>query len=304
MHKSWVLLLVCFANLSAAQQRNHGMLMIWPLSNGLFVAVNTVCEPAHVAATPFSCFSGDNIEGRIQFDPSGHILSGRETKTWVGYSFDAEKTGSGDTIRFTMSAAKGPGAEGMTQLPLPKFNGGPVVVAPGDVIRIPLLVNPNTGQTLIDEVQLFTHEVSGEDVLGPAGEAHDLTFQDVQMKWMNGIGSVNGKQVQTVSGGSTGTVVWYSFEELGTAVLSFFPQSAAGFEKAGQIQGKTLQFQIGSNNYEWNCSEPILPGDGVYNLYVHWDSRVVTSGAWSSTKSAEAALQAISQLMIDQQSQN
>lgn len=109
--------------------------------------------------------------------------------------------------------------------------------------------------------------------------------------------------MQTVHGGSTGTVVWYSLEGLGTAVLSFSPQSAAGFEKAGQIQGKTLQFQIGSDIYKWDCSEPILPGDGIYNLYVHWDPQVVKAGAWSSTRSVEAALQAISQMMTDEKRQ-
>jgi hypothetical protein len=54
-------------------------------------------------------------------------------------------------------------------------------------------------------------------------------------------------------------------------VLSFVPQAAPGFQKTGVIRGRTLQFSVGSDEYEWRCTEPILPGGGAYNLYVYFD---------------------------------
>ncbi len=303
MSTTWIVTLFCAAALSGAEQRHAGMIMSMSLSDGLFVMINTVCEPVVAGTSPFSCFSGNGIYGSIHVNPLSHILSApRTTKTWVGYSFDARKTGQGAMIELTLAPATGPGPKGLTQVPLPKFDGGPFIIEPGNIVRIPLLVSMSTGQTLVDEIQIFTRPVSSEEVfansLGTA-EPRDFTVQDVEMKWLNGTVFLNGMEAQTIHGGSTGQVIWYSYEGIGTAVLSLVPQSAPGFQKAGTIHGRTLQFQVGSDLYEWKCTEPILPGDGPYNLYVHWDSRAKKLGEYGSSSTGELALEAIADSLAD-----
>lgn len=304
MKPRWMLLLLCAACLAADEPRHTGMIMSMPLSNGLFVVVNTWCSPAVAGTNPFACLGQNGIQGSFRFDPYAHILSAVKSGTWFGYAFSAEKTGIGDGIRVSIgptSATAGPA--GYTQVPLPKYNGGPFTIAPGDIVRMPLLVNASTGQTLIDEMQIFMHPVSTDEVLGDSlnsGLPRDFTLQDVEMKWLGGTLLVNGKEVKSMGGsGATGTVVWYSYDGIGTAALSFLPQAAPGFQKAGVIRGRTLKFTQGSDQYEWRCTDPILPGGGVYNLYVYWTPLSRGPGGHGSALTGEEALRAISAMAAE-----
>ncbi|MGD0047643.1 MAG: hypothetical protein ABSE42_11560 [Bryobacteraceae bacterium] len=299
MIKRWMLLPLFAAGLAGAEPRHAGMVMSWTNPDtGLVVVTNTWCEPPVEGASAFACLGANEIQGGIGLHPYAHIISARQTKTWFGYAFNIEKTGKGDGLRLSIGpAAATAGPAGFTQVPLPKYDAGPFMIEPGDIVRIPLLVNPSTGQTLIDEIQIFTHAVDTNELFADPAKAEaprDFTVQDVEMKWFDGTLFLNKKEVKTVHGGARGTVVWYSDEGIGTAVMSFLPQSAPGFQKAGVISGRTIKFTIGSNEYEWRCKEPILPGDGTYNLYVHWDPRPRHPGGHGSASTGEGALRSIS----------
>jgi hypothetical protein len=302
MKTRWILLLLCAGCLAADEPRHTGMVMPITLSDkGLYIVFNTWCSPPMAGTNPFACLGSDGIGGTFRLEPYAHLLSAQKEKTWFGYTFSAEKTGNGDSIRLSIGpASASAGPTGYTQVPLPKFNGGPFTIAPGDIVRMPLLVNPSTGQTLIDEMQIFTHPVSIEDVFGDSlssGPARDFTLQDVRMKWLGGTALLNGKEVKSMGdSGATGAVIWYSYDGVGTAALSFLPQAAPGFQKAGIIRGRTLQFSIGPDKYEWRCAEPILPGAGVYNLYVYFDPRPVPPGGHGATTTGEQALKVIADL--------
>ncbi len=226
-----------------------------------------------------------------------------ESKTWFGYSFTATKTGNGDSIQLSIGTVRDDkGPAGFNQVPMPKYYPGPFTLAPGDILRMPLLINRDTGQTLVDELQIFTHSVTTEEAIGPtlrAGTARDFSLQDVEMRLIGGSLLVNGK-VEERMGGGLGAVVWYSKKGLGPTILSFAPQPDPRFRKAGVIQGRTLRFQIGSNQYEWRCPEPILPG-GPYNLYVYWDPGAkYQDAAFGAAKTGEIALKTIALMGVQQ----
>ncbi|MGB7761842.1 MAG: hypothetical protein WBL61_18560 [Bryobacteraceae bacterium] len=294
----WMLLPLFAACLAGAEPRHAGMVMSWTNPDtGLAVVTNTWCEPPVADGNPFACLGANEIQGGIGLHPYGHIISARQSKTWFGYAFNIEKTGKGDGMRLSIGpAAATAGPAGFTQVPLPKYDAGPFTIEPGDIVRIPLLVNPNTGQTLIDEIQIFTHPVDTNELFADSAKTEaprDFALRDVEMTWLDGTLFVNKKQVKTVGGGATGTVVWYSYEGIGTVVMTFLPQSAPGFQKAGVISGRTLKFTVGSNEYEWRCKGPILPGDGEYNLYVHFDPRALKPGSHGSSSGGEAAVKGI-----------
>jgi len=292
--------LLCAVSLAGADRRS-GMVMSVPLPNGLVAVFNTVCQPAVPGTNPFACLGTNELQGSFGFDPNVHILSAPHSKTWFGYSFTAELTGHGDEIRLTLGAASASaGPKGLTQVPLPKYDAGPFTIAPGDILRMPLLVNPGTGQTLIDEIQIFARRDAADGLfsdLSNPGEPRDFRLEDVQMRWLGGTLFVNGKETKKMgTSGATGTVIWYSYEDAGTAVFTFLPQSLPGFSQAGIVYGRTLRFHAGSDEYEWRCSEPILPGDGTYKLYVYWDAQPRTPGGHGAASTAQQALASVARL--------
>jgi hypothetical protein len=59
-------------------------------------------------------------------------------------------------------------------------------------------------------------------------------------------------------------------------LFSLLPQvliktPAPPFQKAGEIRGSTMTFQLGRDTYEINCEGRIAPGSGAYTLYVSHD---------------------------------
>jgi hypothetical protein len=295
MRAKWIMMApLSVVLLTVAQERPAGIGVSLRLANGLFVAANTYCDPLLPGQNPFACLDQNEIGAHLLFHPDTYIIVARRSKTWFGYSFTAEKSSQGDTIRLTIgppSLSAGPA--GYMQLPLPKFDSGPFTLAPGDILRMPLLVNPTTGQTLFNELQFFTSSPSHEEAFGPsAGIPRDFALQDVQMN-LRGTLLVNDKDVKITGGSRGGPVIFYGKQGFGTTFLSVIPQ-AEPFRKAGVIRDRTLRFQIGTDQYEWRCAEPILPGDGAYNVYVYWDPAAATNDFYfGSAKSGEAAMKGI-----------
>ncbi len=230
----------------------------------------------------------------MHFRLDTYIIVARRSKTWFGYSFAAEKGSQQNTIRLTLqSPSPSAGPEGYAQVPLPKIDAGPFMLAQGDILRMPLLVNSKTGQTLFSELQFFTRRPSSEEAFGRNSEMpRDFALPDVQMN-LNGTLFVNQKELEISGAGRGGPVIFYGKQGTGTTFLSFIPQPEP-FQKAGVIRDRSMRFQIGTDQYEWRCVEPILPGDGAYNVYAYWDPAATTSGfSFGFAKSGEAALRII-----------
>lgn len=296
MSAKWIGWLPAFAMVvSAAEQRPIGMTMSWPLANGLYVVAHTYCTPPHAGASPFACLGQNGIEGRLAFHPDGHVLIARESRTWFGYSFTAERTSNDEKVRLSIgSASASAGTAGLQQLPLPRYDAGPFTLAPGDIVRIPLLVNHATGQTLIDELQIFTHEVQNVSELFTSESPRDFSFEDVYLRLKDCTLRVNSNQIEDSNVNATGRAVWYARKDMGSVALTFLPEATPGFRQVGVIRGRTLQFTVNSDQYEWRCAEPILPGDYAYNVYVHWDAFAYPGGlTYGSAGNGEQALKAI-----------
>ncbi len=294
MRKRLLLLVpLCTALMSGAEERRPGLTISSQLNDGLSVSVYTYCT----GKSPAACLGQSGIEALMpSHNPRAYVVVARRSRSWFGYSFTAERIGNEDTVQVSigpLSPESGP--EGFAQVPLPKYDPGPFTLAPGDILRIPLLVNPNTNETLISDLQFSPNPVS-HGFIGPAlntENPRDFALQDVQMRLVQFELLVNGKKVKGVGGSGEGRVVWYTIEGLSSGVLAFAPQSEPGFRKGGVIQGRTMRYRIGSDEYEWRSTEPILSGSGAYNLYLYSEPGAGKGATYGWGVSAEGALKGI-----------
>ena len=69
-----------------------------------------------------------------------------------------------------------------------------------------------------------------------------------------------------MGGAVTGTSAWIYVPGKGRFWFSLSPKPR--YEKAGSIQGDTLQFEWGGTKYRLECEAPIVTGGGEWVLYV------------------------------------
>lgn len=146
---------------------------------------------------------------------------------------------------------------------LPKY---PVIpgLKIGDTVALDLMVNPSTGQRVVDYLTLIQAHA-------PLGPPHDFSLSDIRLSLdapeivANGKPFPNpGKPLGAVSGG---VVVLY-IEGYGRFILSLFPEPTLGFRKGGFVAGNTLTFREGATDFRIVSKGPIAPGDSQYNLYL------------------------------------
>jgi len=161
--------------------------------------------------------------------------------------------------------------EGLTAVSLARYPA-PQTVRIGDTLSLDLLINPYTGQKVVDYLTI------GDPLRGKTatGQAHDFAASDAELQVNKPRISVNGTEVEVSHSEAvslSGHIVRIYLRQYGRLGFSLVPRvlptaSAAAFLKAGEIRGSTLTFQLGGNNFEINCEGQIAPGPGAYNLYV------------------------------------
>jgi hypothetical protein len=201
-------------------------------------------------------------QGRVH-----HIISDSANKRQFGYDLLVEPSPDGNTVQLRIEPVKPSNPPvfsalpGWTLLELPKY---PVIpkVRVGDTVALDLLVNPATGQKIVDYLTV---------VRRTEGPSHDFTLADVELTLMEPRVRLNGKLVETTDnfqGGISGTVVWLYLAGHGRFVLSLFPNEKLGFRKNGVTSFNTLTFREGAAEYRVDCNRAIAPGSQRYNLYV------------------------------------
>ena len=142
-----------------------------------------------------------------------------------------------------------------TKLGLSRY---PVVpdVRVGDTVTIDLLVNPATGQKIVDYISLKR----SIDQSVP----QDFTLAEAVLEWNTPTVSINGKLAESSppGGGTTGSVLWFYLPGRGEYVISLFPNPKLGFRKAGQVSDRTLTFSDGGVCIAWIPVAGSLPGWG------------------------------------------
>jgi hypothetical protein len=152
---------------------------------------------------------------------------------------------------------------GWTFLELPKY---PVIpgVKVGDTVALDLLVNPGTGQKIVDYLTLRRH-----DEIDLEHQPRDFQVTDADLRLFDPQVVMDGKPQWSLEGGGVaGPVVWLSVSGRGRVVLSLLPNEKLGFRKGGVVSRNGLLIRVGAAEIRVNCSREIAPGKGAFKLYV------------------------------------
>ena len=219
-----------------------------------------------------------------------------KNKRAFGYDVSLEPSADGSTAQLRIEPLSDPqwairngwAMWGAAPSGLPKY---PVIpnLRMGDKIALDLLVNPTTGQKIVDYLTLI-------EVRAPIGPPHDFSLSDVLMKLDAPEVFVNGKPIPNPGkplGAVSGRAIALYAEGYGRVIFSLFPQPAPGFRRAGVVAGNTLTFRTGATEFRVVSRSPVAPGDGQYNLYLFSDpdwrparaTRPVTMAASGSAES-------------------
>ncbi|HXE65023.1 MAG TPA: hypothetical protein VN519_15875 [Bryobacteraceae bacterium] len=219
-----------------------------------------------------------------------------KNKRAFGYDVSLEPSADGSTAQLRIeplsdsqwAVRNGWAMWGSAPSGLPKY---PIIpnLKIGDKIVLDLLVNPATGQKIVDYLTLIQAHA-------PIGPPHDFSLSDVLMTLDAPAVFVNGKSLLNPGkplGAVSGRAIALYAEGYGRLIFSLFPQPALGFRRSGVIAGNTLTFRIGATEFRIVSKSPVAPGDGQYNLYLFSDpdwrpamaTRPVTTAASGSAES-------------------
>ncbi len=219
-------------------------------------------------------------DGNSVIDPGVHgngqrFIQDDKNKRTFGYEVVLEPSADGRTAQLRIEPLRDPehafrNGWSMGSLPvgLPKY---PVIpgLRLGDTVAIDLMVNPSTGQKLVDYLTLFRAGTSGEP-------PHDFSLGDVWITIDKPSLLIDGKPLTSTPRDSevAGKAIALSISGRGGYVFSLFPNEKLGFRRNGTIESKTLTFQDGGATFRIECAAPIAPGPGPYNLYVAHSSAI------------------------------
>ena len=156
---------------------------------------------------------------------------------------------------------------GWAIVPLPAYPS-PQTVHGGDAIALDLLMSSSTGQKIVDYIRI---EDRRREVYRSPGPARDFSVADVELRLMDPRLSINPKrptfdgELRRWSRRGRNLVFHPDF---GRYYLLLAPRPDLGFQKAGEIRGNVLKFNIGGNTIALDCNGRIAPGKTAYNLYV------------------------------------
>lgn len=242
----------------------------WP---GLYMNWLMKVEPSGAAARQIS-------EWVLRAPDGAHrVILDMAEKRYFGYDLHAKPLDGGATLQVSLTALTLPETSlqtvgvgtGWTMLPPPKFPLISVMHA-GDTVSVDLLVNPATGQKMVDYISLRRIRPDS-----PRGRSipRDFSVAEAQLNLDHPHILLDGKPVPGPGQDDAGIiahVLWLWLPGPGSFVLSLAPEARLGFHKAGTVSGKTITFHEGSAEYRIECQTQIAPGSGVYNLYVFHDA--------------------------------
>ena len=130
-----------------------------------------------------------------------------------------------------------------------------------DTVAIALLVNPSTGQKLVDYLTL-----NRKQRLTPA---HDFSLGDIELVLDRPQVTVAGKTHPIASPiGVAGNLIWLYVEGYGRYIFSLVPNETLGLRENGSVYSDYLMFRDRDTEFRVASKSAIAPGNGHYNLYV------------------------------------
>jgi hypothetical protein len=155
-----------------------------------------------------------------------------------------------------------------------KNYSAPLTVASGDTLAIDVLINPRTGVKLVDYYRISNGPLVPErDPKSFPAAARPFKPEDLELLVMNYQIRVNGETVYKSGGGFGGRFIWFDVPRVGRFLFSLAQAeaAAAGFQPAAFVSKHQISFAHAGNHYELVSEQPIVPGAGVYNLWMMHD---------------------------------
>jgi hypothetical protein len=149
---------------------------------------------------------------------------------------------------------------------------GPQTLDDGDAFSLDLLVNQSTGVKIVDIVRV-TFDRSKIWDNDPRWVPRDFTLDAVELTVKDYRLLVNGNVISTSKSNRAcaGTLLWFYIPNRGRFIFSLAPRAGYEFQKVGVIENNRIEFTVNDNHYEWLSSSPVLPGGGLWNLWVLHD---------------------------------
>ena len=230
--------------------------------NGVEVQFATKMEPRGNVVERFPGAVAPTKDGVVH-----RMISDRPNRRQFGYDLRLDLLPAPQTVRLRIEPLTVLGAPaGWTLLAPSKY---PVIspVRIGETVAFDLLVNPVTSQKIVEYLTLRSNAF---ERLRAAGTPSDFSPADVNLTIENPRIWMNGKFEEATADNSDGIaahILWLFLPE-GAFEISLWPEPALGFQKAGVVASKTLTFHDGSSEYRLESSAQIVPGEGLYNVYV------------------------------------
>lgn len=227
-----------------------------------------------------------SIAGAVSVSGSriSRIINDSRQKLYFGYDIWLRGDGRVFEIRLSplslnreqLGSMVAPGSTGMS---LPEYPMLPQVRI-GETVAIDLMVNPSTGQKIVDRISLRNTSPAASTAEPP----RDLTLPDVELTFDRAQLSVNGSAIDNSPAALTGAFPWIYAAGHGRFVFSLVPRNDRGFRRAGEVAGLTLSFQRSGKTYRVDCATRIVPADGRFNLYVREDPDWRPAGMYSNER--------------------
>jgi hypothetical protein len=147
----------------------------------------------------------------------------------------------------------------------------PQMLDDGDAFSLDLLVNQNAGVKIVDVVRVTFNRPSFD--VNPRMMPRDFTLDAVELGMKDYRLLVDGNAIAAgkSANGVAGALLWFYVSDRGRFIFSLLPRAGYEFQKVGVIDENRIEFTVNGNHYEWLSSSPILPGGGVWNLWVLHD---------------------------------
>lgn len=151
----------------------------------------------------------------------------------------------------------------------------PITVGNGDTLAIDVLINPQTGVKLVDYYRISNKPAVNRREPGAFATAGARPFKtdEIELNVFQYELRLNGETVYKSGGGFRGRFIWVDVPKVGRFLFSLAEKEAeaAGFTPAAYVNEHQIVFSHGGNNYELLSEQPIVPGSGVFYLWMLHD---------------------------------
>lgn len=253
---------------------------------------------------PVPPLAGDVSRSLLCTDFGAHrAMSIPSQRKYFGYDIDIQPASQANTYRVTLKPLSvGPeqmglaDAIGWQMLPLPRPPTPQIMVRVGDKIMLDLFVNPVTGQKIVDYIRIEEPPNRGVSGKVSAEPPRDFTVADAELRLTTPHVSINGKAAAKF-GDVSAVVIWFYLPHQGRYILSLVPHPEWGFQKAGEIRGRTLSFTIGADAVSLECADRVASEHVRYNLYVRHDAGWSPQGEIARSAAMIAAEESVAAIL-------